>query len=198
LCAAPGGKTAQLAARGALVTAVEADPQRAARLRKNLARLRLDAEIIVADARTLDPERFGRFRAILLDAPCSATGTLRRRPDIAWHKRAYDVLRLVALQTELLTTAARLLEVGGTLVYAVCSLQPEEGAPVVDAVLRADPGLVRAPLSPAEAAALPARLTADGDLRTLPCDLAEQGGMDGFFIARLQRRPIPATAKRTP
>jgi 16S rRNA (cytosine967-C5)-methyltransferase len=187
LCAAPGGKTAQLAAAGARVTAVEADPQRCRRLAANLARLRLDAELIEADVLSLTAERLGRFDRVLLDAPCTATGTIRRHPDIAWHKRAYDVVRLAQRQRALLDHAAGLVRPGGLLVYAVCSLQPEEGEPIIDSVLAARDDLVRSPVTPGELADLGLTPTASGTVRTFPFDLGEKGGMDGFFIARLQR-----------
>lgn len=193
LCAAPGGKTAQLAAAGARVTAVEADPRRCRRLAANLARLRLDAELIEADVLSLTPERLGSFDRVLLDAPCTATGTIRRHPDIAWHKRAYDVVRLARRQHELLDRAAALLRPGGLLVYAVCSLQVEEGEPIIARVLAARPDLATSPVTAEELADLGLSPTASGMVRTFPFDLEEKGGMDGFFIARLQR--VASTAE---
>lgn len=187
LCAAPGGKTAQLAASGARVTAIEADPRRCRRLADNLARLRLGAELIEADVLSLTPDRLGPVDRILLDAPCTATGTIRRHPDIAWHKRAYDVVRLARRQHELLDHAAALLRPGGLLVYAVCSLQPEEGEPIIERVLAARHDLVRSPVTADELADLGLMPTVSGAVRTFPFDLEEKGGMDGFFIARLQR-----------
>ncbi len=184
LCAAPGGKTAQLAAAGARVIALEASPKRAERLTANLARLELAAEVVVADAREWRPEQ--PIERVLLDAPCSATGTIRRHPDILWHKTAADVARLVQLQRELLAAAAAMLAPGGALVYASCSLQPEEGAQLVEAALTGGLALERWPIAPAEVAGLPVELTAAGEVRALPCHLAEQGGLDGFFIARLR------------
>ncbi len=183
LCAAPGGKTAQLAAAGALVTAVEASPARAQRLAENLARLRLAADIVVADALTWTPRE--AFDAVLLDAPCTATGTIRRHPDIPHLKRPRDLPPLVAAQKALLAAAARLTRPGGRLVYAVCSLQPEEGEGVVaDA---ASLGLAPDPVRPEEVPGLAAAVTPRGHVRTLPCHWAEQGGLDGFFIARFRR-----------
>ncbi len=183
LCAAPGGKTAQLAAAGARVTAVEAAPGRAETLRRNLNRLRLDAEIVVADARGDGPT----FAHILLDAPCTATGTVRRHPDILWSKRPENLARPVRHQRDLLDAAIARLAPGGTLVYAVCSLEPEEGSDQIEAALNRHPGLARREIAADELGGLPLRPTPEGDLRTLPSDLGDQGGMDGFFIGRLTR-----------
>ncbi len=183
LCAAPGGKTAQLALAGASVTAVEREPARAERLAQNLERLGLEAAIVVADALDFSPR--APVDAVLLDAPCSATGTLRRHPDILWSKTPADVERLARLQGRLLDAAAGLLGPGGTLVHAVCSLEPEEGPAVVEAFLARHPGFVRKPIAEAETGLSP---TPSGDLRTHPALLAEKGGMDGFFIARFTRQ----------
>jgi 16S rRNA (cytosine967-C5)-methyltransferase len=183
LCAAPGGKTAQLAAAGARVTAVDRDPARLARLRENLARLRLDADIVQADAAEWRPDR--RFDAVLLDAPCSATGTIRRHPDILHLKRPRDIPALAGLQDRLLDAAGRLLRPGGRLIYAVCSLQPEEAAP---RIAKAEGSLLRHdPFSRDELAFLPQARSAAGCLRTHPGLWPQQGGMDGFFAARLVR-----------
>jgi 16S rRNA (cytosine967-C5)-methyltransferase len=182
LCAAPGGKTAQLAAAGAQVTAVERDPRRAARLAENLARLRLPAEIVVADALDWRPE--AAFEAVLLDAPCSATGTMRRHPDIAQLKRPGDIATLAALQARLIAAAARLLAPGGRLVFATCSLQPEEGEAQV-AAARAT-GLTPDPFHAEELPGLPEAITPAGHLRTRPDVWPERGGMDGFFAARFR------------
>jgi 16S rRNA (cytosine967-C5)-methyltransferase len=186
LCAAPGGKTAQLCAGRAQVTAVEVSQKRAGRLRDNLARLRLDAEVVVADALAWRPSRLQD--AVLLDAPCTATGTIRRHPDIAWHKTPADVAKMAELQGRLLAAAVEMVAPGGLLVYASCSLQPEEGPQVVEGALAAGVPLERVPVEMAELDGLPVDLTPDGDVRTLPCHLAEQGGLDGFFIARLRKR----------
>jgi 16S rRNA (cytosine967-C5)-methyltransferase len=183
LCAAPGGKTAQLAAAGARVTAVERDPARLGRLRDNLHRLRLDAEIVQADAAEWRPGR--SFDAVLLDAPCSATGTIRRHPDVPHLKRPRDIPMLVASQDRLLAAAAGLLRPGGRLIYAVCSLQPEESAPRIAAAQNA--GLRHDAFTRDELAALPEARTAQGFLRTHPGLWPERGGMDGFFAARLVR-----------
>jgi 16S rRNA (cytosine967-C5)-methyltransferase len=185
LCAAPGGKTAQLAAAGAQVIAVERDPRRAARITENLARLRLSAETVVADALEWRPEI--RFDAVLLDAPCSATGTMRRHPDIAHLKRPGDIASLAGLQARLIAAAARLLAPGGRLVFASCSLQPEEGEAQVEAALAA--GLVPDPIRAEELPGLPEAVTPAGHLRTRPDLWPERGGMDGFFAARFRAPP---------
>jgi 16S rRNA (cytosine967-C5)-methyltransferase len=185
LCAAPGGKTAQLAAAGAAVTAVELSDRRAGRLRGNLERLQLDSRIEVADALAWRPET--PVSRVLLDAPCSATGTIRRHPDIAWHKSPADVTRMGALQQRLLEAAVAMLEPGGVLVYASCSLQPEEGPEVIERALAAGLPVARLPIEASELDGLAVELTPEGDVRTLPCQLAGRGGLDGFFIARLRR-----------
>jgi 16S rRNA (cytosine967-C5)-methyltransferase len=185
LCAAPGGKTAQLAAAGAAVVAIERDPARLARLQENLRRWQLDAACVQADATDWHPPQ--RFDAVLLDAPCSATGTIRRHPDVARIKRPRDVRALAETQDRLLRAAADLLRPDGRLVYSVCSLQPEEGVARVAAVLTLG-GLRHDPFTPAELSDLPEALTPEGFLRTLPCMWALQGGMDGFFAARLIKR----------
>ena len=185
LCAAPGGKTAQLAAAGAAVTAVELSNRRAGRLRSNLRRLQLEARIEVADALAWRPPRPAGH--VLLDAPCSATGTIRRHPDIAWHKSPADVTRMATLQQQLLEAAVAMLEPGGVLVYASCSLQPEEGFEVIERALAAGLPVARLPVEASELDGLGVDLTPEGDVRTLPCQLAGRGGLDGFFIARLRR-----------
>jgi 16S rRNA (cytosine967-C5)-methyltransferase len=185
LCAAPGGKTAQLCVGRAQVTAVELSQKRAGRLRDNLARLRLDAEVVVADALEWRPPQLQD--AVLLDAPCTATGTIRRHPDIAWHKTPADVAKMAELQGRLLAAAVEMVAPGGLVVYAGCSLQPEEGPQVIAGALEGLP-VERVPVETAELDGLAVDLTPDGHVRTLPCHLAEQGGVDGFFIARLRRR----------
>lgn len=185
LCAAPGGKTAQLAAAGARVIAVELSDRRAARLRANLQRLGLEAEIEVADALAWRPPQ--PVGHVLLDAPCTATGTIRRHPDIAWHKTPDDLSRMAELQARLLEAAVAMLAPGGVLVYARCSLQPEEGAQVIEQALAGGLPVARLTVDRGELDGLPAEVTAAGDVRTLPCHLAERGGLDGFFIARLRR-----------
>ncbi len=183
LCAAPGGKTMQLAAAGARVTAVDVSGPRLARVRDNLARTRLEAELVEADVTTWRPPR--PFPFVLLDAPCSATGTIRRHPDIPHHKRPRDVERMVELQDRLLDAAVGMLAPGGRLLYAVCSLQPEEGEERITALLGRFPRLRRDPVQARELEGLPVGPTPEGCVRTLPCHWAERGGMDGFFIARL-------------
>ncbi len=182
LCAAPGGKTAQLVAAGATVTAVEKEKRRIPRLQENLARLHLKAKIVTADAATWGKAE--TFDAILLDAPCSATGTIRRHPDVPRMKRISDIAALNATQSTLLAAAARLLKPGGRLVYAVCSMQPEEGEARIAAALQ-DLPFKLAPFTAEELAFLPEARTEDGYLRTHPGMWTEQGGLDGFFAARL-------------
>jgi 16S rRNA (cytosine967-C5)-methyltransferase len=156
-------------------------------MRANIGRMHLQdaVETVVADARQWSPEAL--FDLVLLDAPCSATGTIRRHPDILWSKTASGVARLAGLQDELLRAASRMVAPGGRLVYAVCSLQPEEGAERIEAFLGHEAGFDRDPIDRAELLGLPVDLTPAGELRTLPCHLAEEGGMDGFFVARLRR-----------
>ena len=182
LCAAPGGKTAQLADAGANVTAVERDTTRLVRLKENLARLRLTAECVAADVTKWHPDR--AFDAILLDAPCSATGTIRRHPDVPHLKRARDIAALTQAQDALLDAAVGLLRPGGRLIYAVCSLQPEEGAPRIAATC-ARLGVRHDPFRPDEFRNFPEARTPDGFLRTHPGMWTAQGGLDGFFAARL-------------
>jgi 16S rRNA (cytosine967-C5)-methyltransferase len=181
LCAAPGGKTAQLAAAGAAVTAIERDAGRMERFTANLKHWRLHANVINADATTWTPPV--PFDAVLLDAPCSATGTIRRHPDVARIKRPRDVQTVTQAQDKLLQAAAGMLRQGGRLIYAVCSLQPEEGLPRIAAATKF--GLRHDPFSADELAALPEARTREGFLRTHPGLWPERGGMDGFFAARL-------------
>jgi 16S rRNA (cytosine967-C5)-methyltransferase len=185
LCAAPGGKTVQLALAGAEVIAVERDRTRLARVRENFARLRVTADIVEADATAWRPP--APLDAVLLDAPCSATGTIRRHPDVARLKRPRDIALLSAQQDRLLDAAAAMLRPGGRLVYAVCSLQAEEGAERIDAALARLP-IEKKPFTRDELAALPEALTASGWLRTTPAMWPSRGGMDGFFVARAVRR----------
>lgn len=184
-CAAPGGKTAQLAAAGARVTAVDRSPTRLRQLEGNLKRLRLEAAAVVADAALWRPPAPVGF--VLLDAPCSATGTIRRHPDIARLKRPEDVARLSAVQERLLAAAVEMLAPGGILVYASCSLQPEEGPQQIAKLLAQGAPLEPLPVLPSEAPGLNHAITPDGTLRILPCHWPELGGLDGFYIARLQR-----------
>jgi 16S rRNA (cytosine967-C5)-methyltransferase len=189
LCAAPGGKTAQLAHAGARVTAIDRSPARVARLRENLARLSLEVETEVADATEWRNDTPGSFDGVLVDAPCASTGTIRRHPDVARLKQESDIGALTAVQRRLLHKAVALLKPGGTLVYCTCSLEPEEGEQAVAALLDADAGVSRVPVEPAEVAGLAEIVTADGDLRTLPSHLPHSdprlAGFDGFYSARL-------------
>lgn len=188
LCAAPGGKTAQLALAGADVVAVDRSGARLKRLQANFARLGLEAQVMVADAATLEGEPFD---AILLDAPCTSTGTIRRHPDVAWLKTAEDVATLAALQARLLDRAAALLKPGGRLVYSTCSLEPEEGEEQIAALLARNPDLARSLVSAEEVGGMTDILNTRGEVRTLPSHLPNAeprlGGMDGFFAARLVR-----------
>jgi 16S rRNA (cytosine967-C5)-methyltransferase len=190
LCAAPGGKTAQLAQAGARVVAVDRSPGRMTRLRDNLARLSLAAEQVVADAAEWQGGNAnGGFDGILVDAPCSSTGTIRRHPDVAWLRQEADIGALMALQKRLLHKAVTLLRPGGTLVYCTCSLEPEEGEQAIAALLAAESAVRRAPIDAGEVAGLAEIVTAEGDLRTLPSHLPHDdprlGGLDGFYAARL-------------
>src|SRR6478672_7075300 len=190
LCAAPGGKTAQLAQAGARVIAVDRSAPRMARLRDNLARLALDVDSVVTDAAEWQGgSHKGGFDGILVDAPCTSTGTIRRHPDVAWLRQEADLVALTALQKRLLLSAVALLRPGGTLVYCTCSLEPEEGEHAISALLAAEPGMRRVPIEAGEVAGLTEILTAEGELRTLPSHLPHQdprlGGLDGFYAARL-------------
>ncbi|MCC2095792.1 MAG: methyltransferase domain-containing protein [Hyphomicrobiales bacterium] len=197
LCAAPGGKTAQLAAAEAKVVAVDRSAERLKRLGENLRRLKLEADVRASDALAFHG---GPFDAILLDAPCTGTGTIRRHPEIAWNKRQGDLTALTSLQSKLLDRAVTLLRPGGRLVYSTCSIEPEEGEHQIAALLRRNPDMRRAPVSPEEvavqggpeaSASLTNWITGDGDVRILPYflhhDLSRLSGIDGFFMARLTR-----------
>jgi 16S rRNA (cytosine967-C5)-methyltransferase len=184
LCAAPGGKTMQLAAAGARVTAVDQSETRLGRLRRNLGRTGLAATVVRADAAAWRPP--APAPAVLLDAPCSATGTVRRHPDLPHRRGPGDVAALVALQDRLLEAAWEMVAPGGLLVFCTCSLLPEEGEARVAAFLSRRPDAARVPVTAAEAGG-PAFVTADGDLRTRPDLWADRGGIDGFFAARLRR-----------
>jgi 16S rRNA (cytosine967-C5)-methyltransferase len=181
LCAAPGGKTMQLAARGANVIAVEIEPIRAMRIRENLVRTKLSAEVVLADARDYE----GSAPFVLIDAPCTATGTIRRHPDLPWIKGAADVTVSAAAAYEILESGASLVAPGGILVFAVCSLEREEGEEQIEAFLSSHEDFSRAPITADEVFGHQDWITSEGDLRTLPCYLP--GGMDGFYAARLKR-----------
>lgn len=188
-CAAPGGKTAQLAAGGAVVDALDVSAARLRTLRGNLRRLDLKARIVEGDLRAWTPER--PYEAILVDAPCTATGTIRRHPDVPHLRQPTDVARLAGLQGQLLAAAADLLAPGGILVYSVCSLQPEEGVEQVERLLSSRRDLERWPVERTDVAGLEHSVLPAGDVQTLPCHLADAGGVDGFFVARLKRRLPP-------
>ena len=189
LCAAPGGKTAQLIVSGADVTAVDTSKNRLARLATNLDRLGLKAEIVQADITQYQPSEL--FDAVLLDAPCSSTGTVRRHPDVPWTKSPQDIAKLAALQRRLLDRAIEMVKPGGRIVFSNCSLDPEEGETLIEALLR-ETSLVEAdPVLPDEIAAIAPFITLSGALRTTPADLdlGRPGisGLDGFFAARFRR-----------
>lgn len=186
LCAAPGGKALQLAARGAKVTAVDLSEARLQRVVENARRVGVTVETVVADGREYAPDT--PADAVLLDAPCTATGTLRRHPDVAWHRRAGDVRSMQTLQRALIDNAADMLRPGGELIYAVCSLQPEEGEAMISHVRDHVPRLEHLPLLPDELPGLPGEAFRQGYVRTHPALWPRDGGMDGFFIARFRRR----------
>jgi 16S rRNA (cytosine967-C5)-methyltransferase len=185
LAAAPGGKTAQLASRGARVVALDRSARRLERLRSNLDRVGLQAETVAADAATWEPA--GPADAVLLDAPCTATGAIRRHPDIQRLKGPDDIAKLAGLQRRLLARAVQLVKPGGILVYCTCSLQPEEGERQVDALLASGAPVERVPVEAGELGGLDELVNGRGEIRTLPGQLAGQGGIDGFFVARLRR-----------
>ena len=185
LCAAPGGKTLQLAASGASVVALDRSDTRLKRLRANLERTGLAAEIVVIPAEDWEDGR--TFDAVLLDAPCTATGTFRRNPEVLRATRPADVAKLADVQHRLLDAAAGRVKPGGRLVYCVCSMEREEGETQVIAFLRRNPAFRTAPAVPAEVGAPDEALTPEGWLRILPSMWPEQGGLDGFFVARLDR-----------
>lgn len=188
LCAAPGGKTLQLAAHGARVTAVDVSEARLERVRENLKRTGLSAGVVAADARTWTPA--APLDAIVLDAPCSATGTLRRHPDVLHLKGARTLTPLLDLQAELLDHALDQLRPGGRMVYAVCSLEPEEGERQIEALLARRADVRIDPVAPDETGGIGAMHAPQGWVRTLPGMLAGKGGLDGFFMARLTRLPV--------
>ncbi len=185
LCAAPGGKALQLAAAGARVVALDRSAARLKRLVEALARTGLSAETIVAEAETWADHRV--FDAVLLDAPCSSSGTFRRNPDVLWTLRPGDIAKLASVQTRLLDAAARRVKPGGRLVYCVCSLEREEGEAQAAAFLKRHGDFETAPIAPGEAGSPAPSVAAEGWLRILPHHL--EGGLDGFFVARFARRP---------
>jgi 16S rRNA (cytosine967-C5)-methyltransferase len=189
LCAAPGGKTAQLAAAGAQVVALDKSAERLKLLAANLERLNLHASLVVADAAAYTADAYD---AVLVDPPCTATGTIRRHPDVPWTKKPGDVETLAALQSKILDRAAGLVRPGGRLVYCTCSIEPEEGENLIAALLRRNPDMRRDPIEPGEHGIPAEFLNEAGELRSLP-DLwpdpdPRQAGVDGFFAARLKRQ----------
>jgi 16S rRNA (cytosine967-C5)-methyltransferase len=184
LCAAPGGKTLQLAAAGWAVTAVDVSESRLARLRENLERTGLEAQVITADLLTWQPS--APADAVLLDAPCSATGIFRRHPDVLHRVRPSLINEMAELQARLFARAAEWVKPGGTLVFSTCSLEPQEGETQLERFLAKHSGFEIVPVTADE---LPAGVSPrdDGTLRLLPGALADAGGLDGFFIARLRR-----------
>jgi 16S rRNA (cytosine967-C5)-methyltransferase len=187
MCAAPGGKTAQLAATGAYVTALDRSAPRMQRLQENMDRLGLTVETVVADAVSFTPEK--RFDAILLDTPCSATGTIRRHPDVAWSKTMEDLFKLADLQRRLLDHAATLLKPGGRLVYATCSLEREEGDAQIASFLARNMAFQRVAVLPSDVGGAAELINDDGDMRCLPSHwpnpVDRLAGLDGFFASRL-------------
>jgi 16S rRNA (cytosine967-C5)-methyltransferase len=184
ICAAPGGKSAQLAAAGHTVTAVDVSAQRLGLMTTNFKRLKLDVRTVTADARTWRPDQV--FDGLLLDAPCSATGTIRRHPDLPFLKRPTDLDAFIRLQTALLASVVAMVKPGAPIVYSVCSLQPEERAGVVDAVMETS-NLKREKISAEAVAGESQFLTREGELRTLPSQWPERGGLDGFYGVLLRR-----------
>jgi 16S rRNA (cytosine967-C5)-methyltransferase len=186
MCAAPGGKSAQMALAGAQVTALDRSRKRLARVAENMKRLRFAVDCEVADAALWQKGK--DYDVVLLDAPCTATGTIRRHPDVAWLKDQGDVAKLSATQDSLLDAAVRLARVGGTILYCTCSLQPEEGPDRIAAALKRHPSLARLPIRAEELFGFKELVTQEGELRSLPSHLAQLGGIDGFYAARLVKQ----------
>ena len=187
LCAAPGGKSMQLAARGAIVTAVDKSEGRLGRVMQNLKRTKLSVDVHCADALEFEPKQ-GDYDIVLLDAPCSATGTFRRHPDVLYNRSPKDVANLVRLQDKLLARAAHYVRPGGQLLYCTCSLQTEEGAPRITKFLQSSPDFRLIPILAISGLSLPETAFLGGYVRSIPYFLDEKGGMDGFFIALLERK----------
>ena len=185
LCAAPGGKSAQLASAGARVIAIDRSSRRLERLLANFSRLCLPVEALAADALTWRPAR--PVDCVLLDAPCTTTGAIRRHPDVPHLKMPDDVARLSVVQENLLRAAVDMLVPGGTLIYCTCSLEPEEGPRRIETLMRAGAPIARREITADEVGGRSDWITAEGDLRTLPFHLAEYDGVDGFFCARLTK-----------
>lgn len=186
LCAAPGGKTAQLCARGAEVLAIDRSAKRMVRFEENMKRLGFDPDREIVDAALWQPKE--QFDVIVLDAPCSATGTLRRHPDMPFQKAPEDIERLVQLQTKLLDHAAQFVKAGGHLVYCTCSLQKLEGEGQIEAFLKSNSDFINDLIQPSELSGLEEVVTKQGFVRALPFHLQDKGGMDGFFVARLKKK----------
>ena len=185
LCAAPGGKTAQLLSRGAKVIALDLSHRRVGILEQNMKRLKLEPETVVEDARIWRPKK--PLDAVLIDAPCSSTGTLRRNPDIYYTKTKKDIEKLTGIQKTLIEAAKNMVKKGGVIVFSTCSLLPQEGIDVIEGALLEDKSLLRAPISAEKLGLVPDLITEMGDLRTLPVHYSSLGGMDGFYAARLIR-----------
>lgn len=185
ICAAPGGKTLQLSAAGACVTSVDCSSSRLTRLADNLRRTGLHATLVQADAQTWRP--LDQADGVLLDAPCTATGTIRRHPDTAHRKTPNDLYSLVSLQNKLLRSALTMVRPGGIIVYCTCSLQREEGEAQIMTLLSETNTVILDPITPQDIGNIPDVITPEGYLRTMPYQLGNQGGMDGFFTARLRR-----------
>jgi 16S rRNA (cytosine967-C5)-methyltransferase len=185
LCAAPGGKTAQLAAAGANVMALDRSAKRLEKLKENMTRLKLGSQVEVqaGDGAVWQPSE--PADAVLLDAPCTATGTIRRHPDVMHLKGQRDIIQLCDVQARLLENAAKMVKSGGALIYCTCSLQKAEGEQQVDTFLLNHPEFTRKPITADEIGGLEEAVTDDGDLRVLPYHFAPQGGIDGFYVARL-------------
>ena len=185
LCAAPGGKTAQLLSMGAKVFAVDLSHRRMGILNQNMKRLKFQPKIVTEDACKWKPKTL--LDAVLIDAPCSSTGTLRRNPDIFYTKTKKDIEKLTGIQLTLIRAAKNMVKRGGVIVFSTCSLLPQEGVDLIDSVLVEDKTLSRAPISAQELGLMPDLVTEAGDLRTLPVHYSNLGGMDGFYAARLIR-----------
>jgi 16S rRNA (cytosine967-C5)-methyltransferase len=186
LCAAPGGKTAQLVTAGLDVTAVDVSGTRLGILKENLQRLDLAAAVVEADALAWEPPAL--FDAVLLDAPCSATGTIRRHPDIPYLKTAADVTHQTDLQRKFLDKASAMVRPGGVMVYSVCSLEDSEGPRQIARLLKRDPSLRLETIAAADVPDFKECVLPEGYMRVTPAHLADKGGVDGFFIARLRKK----------
>ncbi len=187
MCAAPGGKTLQLASKGAHVTAIDRSAKRLKKLEENVVRMKLEenVQVEIADGASWKPKDMPEY--ILLDAPCSATGTMRRHPDMAYLKNAKDIEGLSTIQERLLNHSAEILAVGGVLIYCTCSIQKAEGENQIEKFLSTHPNFERQPIQGQEIGNYDELINAQGDIRILPYMLSALGGIDGFFISRLKR-----------